>query len=158
MAKLDDRLNDILQLEHDAVNAYETAIKNCDEGDIKTNLTDFLSDHTRHVSRLTEEVSNAGGKPASRPDLKGPFLKGLTAVMSKMGDRNLLRVMHQNENLTNSTYDHALKEEWPSEIRAFLIEFQSDERRHRSWIEQRLEEMEETEARPEAEHRPGAEP
>jgi rubrerythrin len=139
--EIGNKLNDLLMLEYDAVHAYVTCIKNVDDDDIQNNLTEFLSDHNRHVGRITEQVRQCGLEPKARPDFKGPFLKGLTGIMSKMGDKNALRVMHQNENLTNSAYDKALEEDFPQDICDILRACQRDERRHRAWIEQKLESL-----------------
>jgi rubrerythrin len=157
--KLIERLNDILHLEYDAVNAYITSIKNTENEVIVGKFTEFLTDHNRHVARLTERVRAEGGNPANKPDVKGFFIKGMTAVMSKLGDTNSLRAMLQNEMLTNSTYDKAVAEDFPADVHQLMLDFQGDERRHRSAIEQLLEEWKEH-----AEHKapppeqPGAQP
>jgi uncharacterized protein (TIGR02284 family) len=133
-----DKLNDLLQLEFDAAHAYITAIKNAESEDIQDQFLEFLTDHNHHVARLSERIKSAGGTPAARPDLKGKFIKGMTAVMSKLGDHNALRVMNQNEALTNRSYDKAVEEPYPADVLAMLREFQSDEHRHKAWIEQQL--------------------
>jgi uncharacterized protein (TIGR02284 family) len=157
--KLIKRLNDLLGVEHDAVRGYETAIKNTDDEDIVANLTSFQGDHENHLSYLTERIKQEGGKPKERPDIKGPFQQGMTAIMSKMGDKNTLRVMHQNENVTNRTYDDAVKEDFPADIMEKLKMFQADEHRHRAWIEDKLDELgERLTSRKESEERPGAQP
>ena len=157
--ELGKKLNDLLMLEYDAVHAYITCIKNVDDDDISNHLTEFLSDHNHHVGRIVEQIRQCDVEPKARPDFKGPFMKGLTGIMSKMGDRKALQVMHQNENLTNSAYDNALKEDYPQYICDMLKEFQSDERRHRAWLEQKLEQLdtrqaEAKEAKPEERPRP----
>ena len=157
--KLIERLNNLLHLEYDAVNAYITSIKNTDSEVIVSKFTEFLTDHNRHIIRLTERVRAEGGDPATKPDIKGFFIKGMTAVMSKLGDTNSLRAMLQNEMLTNATYDKAVAEDFPAELHQMMLDFQGDERRHRSSIEQLLEEWKEEGARPSAPpEQPGAQP
>jgi rubrerythrin len=151
-------LNELLQLEYDAAHAYITCIKHVDGEDIQDHLTEFLADHNRHVNWILECVRKLGGEPKARPDMKGPLIKGMTSIMSRLGDKNALRVMHQNENLTNSTYDSQVKLEYSPDIQAKLKEFQSDERRHRAWIEQKLAELQEGRLQPSDEERPGTQP
>ncbi len=147
-------LNDLLKLEHDAVRAYKTAIDNILDADIQENLGRFRNDHERHIALLTQRIKDNGGAPQQRPDLLGPFIMGLTAVMSKMGDLNALRVMHQNENLTNRAYDGAVKDDYPAELHEMMEEFQADERRHRAWIDDKMAELKGEAAAPSAEARP----
>ncbi len=154
--QLIENLNDLLQTEYDAVHAYITCIKNVDDENILDHLTQFLSDHNHHVGFIAEQVRKAGGEPKARPDFKGPFLKGLTGIMSKLGDKNALRVMVQNETLTNRTYDKEVEKDYPGEILARLHDFQGDERRHKAWLEEQLSDYDETHAR--REERPGAQP
>lgn len=134
-----EKLNDLLKLEYDAVHAYITAIKHIDDDEISDKLIEFMSDHNRHVLQLSERVRAEGGEPQARPDLKGPFLKGLTGIMSRLGDKNALRVMNQNEALTNRAYDAAVDEDFPQDVCDMLFAFRGDEHRHKAWIEQALE-------------------
>ncbi len=154
-----DHLNDLLQLEFDAVHAYTTAINHVESESIQDRLMEFRADHNHHVARLSERIRALGGKPKAKPDIKGVFLKGLTGIMSRMGDENALRVMHQNENLTNKAYDKAVSESYPQDIRELLLTCQSDERRHRAWIEERLQSFKEEGRGAEAGgERPGTQP
>ncbi len=108
---------------------------------------------------MTERVRAEGGKPVTKPDIKGFFIKGMTAAMSKMGDTNSLRAMLQNEMLTNMTYDKAVAEDFPADLHQMLLDFQGDERRHRSVIEGLLEEWKEEGKRPSAPpEQPGMQP
>lgn len=159
-SKCIEELNDILETEFDAVHAYTTAIKNTEDEMIVSALTDYLTDHNQHVKRITETVRGLGGSPKAHTDFKGIFLKGLTGVMSKLGDRNALRIMLQNEVLTNHTYDRAVEKEFPTHIYEMLVEFQGDERRHKESIERLLEWFKAEEEKPavQPEHRPGSQP
>lgn len=139
--KIVDHLNDLLQLEHDANRAYELCIQNVDDKDVKLQLNSFLADHQRHLNKLTEFIIRHDGKPKERPDLKGPFLAGLTAVMSMAGTKNALRVMNQNETLTNKSYDAAVEADFPEDIRQAMTSFRADERKHKAWIEDQLTQL-----------------
>ena len=139
--QLISHLNDLLQLEHDATRAYELCIQYLDEKDIRLKLLEFHGDHQRHLHELTRFVIEADGTPKERPDLKGPFLAGMTAAMSTLGAKNAIRVMIQNENVTNRAYDAAVEDEYPPALAKEIRRFRDDERRHRSWLEGRLAEI-----------------
>src|SRR5262249_44984479 len=54
-------LNDVLQVDIDAVGAYSTAIDSIDELEIKRQLGLFKSDHERHITDLKAAVVRFGG-------------------------------------------------------------------------------------------------
>jgi rubrerythrin len=139
--KLVSHLNDLLQLEHDATRAYELAIQYVDERGMRLQLLQFHGDHQRHLHELTRFIIEADGTPKERPDLKGPFLAGMTAIMSTLGTKNAVRVMIQNENVTNKAYDAAVEDQYPPGLAKEIRQFRDDERRHRSWLEQKLAEL-----------------
>lgn len=139
--KLVSHLNDLLQLEHDATRAYELSIQYVEEQDIKLQLLQFHADHQRHLHELSRFIIEAGGTPKERPDLMGPFLAGMTAIMSNLGTKNCIRVMIQNENVTNKAYDAAVEDQYPAALAKAIRQFRDDERRHRTWLEQKLAEL-----------------
>lgn len=140
--KIVEHLNDLLQMEFDANRAYELCIMNIDDKDLRLKLNAFHGDHQRHLHKITEIIIRHDGKPKSRPDLKGPFIAGMTAVMSMTGTKNALRVMIQNEVLTNRAYDSAVEfHQFPEDVQKVLQAFRSDERRHKAWLESRLAEL-----------------
>jgi rubrerythrin len=139
--KLIDHLNDLLQLEHDATRAYELCIQNIKDKQIALKLLDFHSDHQHHLHKLTQFILQNDGRPKERPDLKGPFLAGMTAVMSMTSVTNALRVMLQNETLTNNAYDAAAEDQFPADILKQIRSFREDEHRHKAWIAKKLDEL-----------------
>jgi uncharacterized protein (TIGR02284 family) len=136
--KMIERLNDLIALDHDAVGAYEAAIERIDVTMLRTRLSEFQDDHRRHIRDLSDVVRRLGGQPRQRPDIKGFILKGFTAITSSMGNEAALKAMRGNEKLTNSTYQNALKETWPDDIRAIIERNYGDERRHLAFIEDAL--------------------
>ncbi len=133
-----EKLNDLIQLDHDAVGAYQAAIDRIDVESIRARLGEFQNDHRRHIVDLSEQVRRLGGTPKERPDAKGFVLKGFTAVTSMMGNEAALRAMQGNEKLTNSSYGNALRENWPEPVRNLLERNFRDEQRHLAWIEDAL--------------------
>jgi uncharacterized protein (TIGR02284 family) len=138
MADLIRHLNDLLALDLDAVEAYESAITRIDAVFLREKLREFQQDHQRHIRDLTECVMRFGGKPRHRPDVKGFFIKGFTAVTSMTGDEGALNAMKGNEQLTTRTYKRALADSWPADVRELIEKNYADEVRHLAWIEQTL--------------------
>lgn len=140
MAKTIERLNDLIALDIDAVNAYESAVERVDVPYIAERLREFQQDHERHVRELSDVVRRMGGEPRRKPDVKGFLLKGFTTITSMMGTEAALKAMQGNETLTNRTYSEALREDWPADVRTIIARNHADEQRHLRFIEQCLQE------------------
>lgn len=145
-----DRLNELIALDHDAVGAYEAAIERIDVELLRSRLREFQEDHRRHIQDLSRVVKGLGGTPREKPDVKGFVLKGFTAITSMMGNEAALKAMQGNEKLTNRTYEKALQESWPEDVRGIIERNFRDEQRHLAFIEEslRLRSWEQTGAHP----------
>src|SRR5690606_21455327 len=62
-ASLIAELNDLLQLDHDAVQAYGIAIDCVEDERLRETLIAFRGDHERHIDELTELIRAHGGIP-----------------------------------------------------------------------------------------------
>lgn len=135
----------LAQLDIDAIRAYEQAISKIENTDVETHLMQFCDDHRKHVQELSSEIKSLGGTPPeNKPDIKGYLIEGFTALMGITGTKGALKAMKSNEKLTNSTYEKALKEEGiPVKIRDLLERNLQDERRHLSYIENALTQVDE---------------
>lgn len=141
-AALIETLNDLIQLDYDAVKAYEQAIDRVDDPEVEDNLESFLLDHERHITDLAQLVRELGGAPKELGrDLKGFLLSGMTALRSTTGTLGALRAMRTNEKLTNHRYEKALAHDLPSHVRAVVAVNFEDERRHLRVIEQQIERL-----------------
>ena len=60
-----DMLNDLIQLDYDAIQAYEAAIGRIDNSEHQRQLTGFRDDHVRHTQELGRVVSELGAEPAT---------------------------------------------------------------------------------------------
>lgn len=136
--KMIDRLNELIALDYDAVGAYEAAIDRIDVEFLRSRLREFQGDHRRHIQELSRVVVGLGGKAREKPDVKGFFIKGFTAITSVMGNEAALKAMQGNEKLTNRTYEQAMKEGWPEEVRVIIERNFRDEQRHLAFIEESL--------------------
>jgi uncharacterized protein (TIGR02284 family) len=129
-------LNDLIQLDIDAVHAYAQAVDNVEDSVVRGRLLEFQSDHERHIRELTEVVLEQGGTPIEhKRDFKGFLIEGMTAIRSSTGTKGALKAMKTNEVLTNRKYDKALDEDLPPRVRDLVLRNREDERRHLQYIE-----------------------
>ncbi len=59
-----DLLNNLIELDFDAIEAYKAAISRVDDMSDRAQLARFLEDHQRHVADLSPLVERLGGVPA----------------------------------------------------------------------------------------------
>ncbi len=129
------KLRELAQLDVDAISLYEEAINRITVPLISERIAEFRVDHLSHVQDLNDEIVGLGGQPVPPlPDLKGTLLRGFTAVTSVMGNQAAVMAMISNEELTNRTYDSALKLDWPAAQRALIERNNADEKRHLAWL------------------------
>jgi uncharacterized protein (TIGR02284 family) len=133
--KIVEELNEVLQIDLDAVGAYQSAIDRIDEISIKQQLQAFQGDHQRHIIDLKAIIRRCGGEPRDKPDLQGAIRKGFTALAGLVGTEAALRAMLSNERKTNEVYEHHVKKNFPADILDVLRRNYSDEQRHFAWIE-----------------------
>jgi uncharacterized protein (TIGR02284 family) len=133
-------LNNLIELDYDAIEAYEAAIARLKDADDREQLRTFMADHVRHTNDLTAAVRKLGGDPASKGDFKRLLTKGKVVLAALVDDRAILFAMKTNETDTNTAYERATKHEGLSpEFKTILEKNLGDERRHKAWIEERLE-------------------
>lgn len=141
-SELIDLLNDLIQLDFDAIEAYEAAINRLAETTSKEQLRQFMGDHERHTRELKPLVQELGGQPAQQADIKRVLTKGKVIISNMAGDSGILHAMKTNEDDTNSAYERAVaRNDVPPKIHEVLQRNLADERRHRTWIETRLAQM-----------------
>lgn len=134
-------LNDLIQLDYDAIAAYQSAIERLDTAGYKAQLTDFMGDHKRHVKELSEVVRSEGGTPATEGDAMKILTKGKVVIAGLVGDEAILKAMRVNEEVTNTKYEDAVEEGYPEQIQALLRQGLADERRHKDWLETTIERL-----------------
>lgn len=135
------KLNDLIKLDHDAIEAYEAAIERLENPTYKIQLREFCNDHVRHTHNLSERVEQLGGKPAEGPDMMKYLTKGKVVIADMIGnDHAILVAMRANEEVTNKRYEMALvADSMDAQTRALVEANLGDERRHRAWISAQLE-------------------
>jgi uncharacterized protein (TIGR02284 family) len=135
------KLNSLIQLDIDAVNAYDQALKGVDaeDDDIRDALEEYRGDHERHIQVFAGIVRDFGGEPPDRtPDFQGFLLQGFTAVRSTSGTEGSLKAMERNERLTNDKYNEARSWDLGAEIQEVIESHFMDEQTHLEFIEEAL--------------------
>lgn len=136
------KLNDLIQLDFDAIVSYHHAIEHCDDAHVRYDLEQFRGDHARHITDLGRVIRALDGTPIeAHRDLKGLVLEGLTTVRSLGGTLAALRAMRTNEKLTNRTYRQAASCALAPLARVVIDQNFADEQRHLAVIQSHIERM-----------------
>ena len=137
-------LNDLLQLEHDALPAYALALAGLRDGGLRETLEAFRQDHLRHVGELTGLVRERGGLPLALPHVPTGLLKlAVQASGLPGGDRGVLLAFRANEWQAREKYGRAAAgggHDDP-EVADVLRRAAADEARHYAWAVEALERM-----------------
>lgn len=135
-AEILEGLNDLLQLDHDAVGAYEIAMEKLQDRDHADMIAGFRRDHERHIRELNELIAELGGTPMNQPHATGPFKLALQSLGGLAGDRGALMAFRANELQVRAKYDaYAAKANaWPTHIKRVIDGCALDEERHYRWV------------------------
>lgn len=139
-----DRLNDLIQIDFDAIEAYQAAIDRMSDPQFRQTLGAFMNDHERHTRELSECVTSLGGTPKNKGDAKQILTKGKVVLANLAGDKAILKAMKSNEDDTNKAYEEAVNHPGCRAVDMVLATLErglSDERRHREWIVKTLERL-----------------
>lgn len=136
---LEDLLNDLVQLDFDAAEAYRAAIDRLENPTYKSALSEFRDDHLRHTRELGECLRTLGKPVPTQGDAKQILAKGKVVIGGLMGDQAILRAMQSNEDDTVTAYDRAVKfKDVPESVLDILERGDQDEHRHCQWIRSKL--------------------
>lgn len=134
-----EKLVSLIQLDTDAVNAYEQAIEKTDDLTIRSHLENYKDDHQRHIDELSDYISaNGMDVPEQKADIKGLFIEGFTALRSSTGTNGVLKAMEGNEKLTNKKYDEATLWDLDETAEAIVRRAYNDEKIHLAYIQDEL--------------------
>jgi len=137
-----DQIEKLRQLDIDASNAYEQAIKAVEDPEVRSRLNEFQNDHERHITDFDKIISDWGGEVSERsPDIKGFVISGFTSIRSMMGTEGALKAMKTNEQLTNKKYGEAIEQDFPEDVMSLIRNNYQDEQRHLAYIEEQLSVM-----------------
>lgn len=134
-----DLLNELIELDYDALEAYRIAVGRVEDLRDRARVSAFLDDHERHVQDLAALIRELGGEPAAAGDLRQILTKGKVVIGGLFGDRLVLEAMKANEAESTTAYERAAARELPVRARALIDRHLADERRHHDWIVERLD-------------------
>ena len=138
--QINEKLIDLIELDYDAISAYKQAIDRIDNAAHKTKLLEFMADHERHVSELSDVIRQQGGKAPDSGDFKQVLTSGKVKIADMVGDDEaILKAMKSNEDQTTSKYESMVQENFPAPVHKLMEKGLADERKHRAWIEAALE-------------------
>ena len=136
------QLNDLLQLDHDAVQAYTRAVDALQNAGHRDTLTRFRVDHERHIVTLSGLIRGRGGDPvqlSSRPD--GPFKLAVHAAVGTGGDAAILRTLNEHERRARDQYRRTSRRSHSVDVADALRRGASDEETHYTWLVDALADM-----------------
>lgn len=135
-------LNDLLELDHDAVNAYSIAIEALDRSGWRQDLTRFRGDHERHIEELTGLIHAHGGQPADHSHMPtGAFKAAVQTAGAAGGDREVLLAFKSNEGQVRDKYRRQAEGDYPEDVEVVLRRNARDEERHYAWVLAALEQL-----------------
>jgi rubrerythrin len=135
-------LNDLLMLDHDAIQAYTLAIRLIENPAYKAQLELFRADHERHIDELSQLIRSRDGTPLELPHLpSGAFKLAVQAIGVAGGDRAVLLAFKANERQVRDKYRRAARAVHPADVTSVLARAADDEVRHYAWALETLEDL-----------------
>jgi uncharacterized protein (TIGR02284 family) len=134
-----EALSNLVQLDIDAVHAYDQALKEIDDPIIKDRLLKFQEDHRNHISGLSKKIKELGGQPPQySQDIKGYVIEAFAAIRSFTGLKGALAAMKTTEEITNRHYGEVVSWEAPSAVKEVMRTYFSEEKVHLDYITSNL--------------------
>ena len=135
-------LNDLIQLDRDAVEGYTIAINTMRNHGHREALAAFRHDHARHIEALGALVRARGGVPARVSHIGGPLGGAIQALGSAAAsDVSLLRAFRAIERQALDRYRDSASDAHPDDVRPILRRHANDEEVHYRWFVSWLEEL-----------------
>ena len=139
IALLVAELNELLQLDYDAVAAYALALKALDHPVHREAVRRFKADHERHIEELTELVREFGGKPLPLPQISSGFKHAVHGAAAD--DAAVILAFKANEAVSRDRDRRAASRQHPADVQDVLIRGARDEQRHFDWVMRTLGEL-----------------
>lgn len=132
-----DAMKSLIELDYDAVEAYEAAINRLENSVYRDKLREFKEDHERHIRDLSALLRKHKETPPTGPSIKRVLTKGKVVIANIAGDKAILKAMLDNEEDTNKAYQAMVdrEDQW-EDSKAVLIQGLQDEKKHKAWMQQ----------------------
>jgi rubrerythrin len=135
-------LNDLIQLDLAAIEAYTAVIDAVEGGSLRESLRSFSRDHGRHVQELTILIEALGGSPVTTLRETGTaFRDALGEAARKGGDRAVVMLFRAKQMHIRDRYWWHADRPYPSEVRRAVRRFAEEEERHYGWASATLNRM-----------------
>ena len=135
-------MSNLVQLDIDAVHAYDQAVKEIADPIIKARLLKFQDEHGNHISSLAGHIRNLGGQPPDQSkDFKGYVIEAFAAIRGFTGLKGALKALRTTEEITNRYYGEVVSWEAPAEVKEALRTYFSEEKIHLDYIISNLQAM-----------------
>jgi len=132
-------LDDLIQLDYDAIEDYKAAINRIQNNQYKEKLKEFKEDHHNHTRNLSGFLKNEGYDAPTGPGMKSLLTQGKVILGNLAGDTAILKAMRSNEVDTNNAYKKINEyDNIPVSLKDLLRKGYEDEKRHLDWIEKEL--------------------
>jgi hypothetical protein len=140
---LTTQLNDLLQLDVDAVQAYALTIRQLESKVRKQTVRRYQTDHRRHIAELKRLIKAHGGAAVAVSHIPtGPFKLAMQAIGSFGDDRAVVLAFKTNERQGRDKYRRvAMGRGLPREVARVLKRAARDEERHYRWAAKELEKL-----------------
>ena len=133
-------VKNLIELDYDAIQAYEAAIARLTREGQRRQLMEFRDDHQRHIEELSRVLRDGGRTPPKGPDLKRLLMEGKVVLAGLVSERAILYALKSIAKDTNVAYERASRSDAvPLQLRELLRASLADERRHRGWLEEQLD-------------------
>ncbi|MES2544342.1 MAG: PA2169 family four-helix-bundle protein [Bacteroidota bacterium] len=108
-----DVLNNLLEINNDRIEGYETALEETTDSSLKTLFTGFINTSRRCKDELTREVVRLGGEPVEGTRISGKFFRvwmDVKAALTGNDKKFILNSCEEGEDVAINNYEHALEE------------------------------------------------
>jgi rubrerythrin len=92
-----EMLCNLLQLDLDAMEAYDAAMARVEKAEYREQLEAFKGDHIRHSEELSKIVAELGGKVSTGPGTKQNITTGGAVLADMVEDKRILEALKANE-------------------------------------------------------------
>ena len=132
-------IKSLIELDYDAIKAYESATHRLQNDDYIETLNGFKSDHARHVKELSSYLTQHHQTPPHEADVKSVLTQGKVVIAGLINDEAILKAMLSNEEDTNTAYERICsRSDLPDDLLEILKRGLEDEKKHYNWIKQTL--------------------
>jgi rubrerythrin len=90
-SNLNERLANLVRLDHDAIAAYESAIERLDDASSKEKLAELMADHQEHTGNLGAHLQAMGHEVPAAGSMKSMLTQGKVLIAGLMGDKTICR-------------------------------------------------------------------